>query len=84
MSMITNNLLICLRKPLTLVGGDESDFETQRSCGNIKKDLILKDREYQCDSCGVKIDRDYNASLNILSEGLRILKKDIHGKKKST
>jgi putative transposase len=43
------------------------------NCGNIKKDLTLKDRKYQCDSCGVNIDRDYNASLNILREGLSIL-----------
>jgi len=43
-------------------------------CGNIKKDLTLKDREYICNCCGLVIDRDYNASLNILREGLRILK----------
>ena len=43
------------------------------SCGNTKKDLKLKDREYCCDSCGITIDRDYNAALNILKEGLRIL-----------
>ena len=42
-------------------------------CGNIKKDLTLKDREYVCSSCGLVIDRDYNAALNILREGLRIL-----------
>ena len=53
-------------------------------CGSIKKDLTLKDREYQCDSCGVKIDRDYNASLNILSEGLRILKKNCRDDKVSS
>jgi len=53
------------------------------SCGNIKKDLTLKDREYQCDSCGVNIDRDYNASLNILSEGLKILKKNCRDDKVS-
>jgi putative transposase len=53
------------------------------SCGNIKKDLTLKDREYQCDSCGVKIDRDYNASLNILSEGLRMIKKNCRDDKDS-
>ena len=46
------------------------------NCGNIKKDLTLKDREYQCDSCGVKIDRDYNAPINILVEALRILKQN--------
>jgi len=46
------------------------------NCGNIKKDLTLKDREYCCSSCGIKIDRDYNAALNILKEGLRILQKN--------
>ncbi|WP_297633008.1 transposase [uncultured Clostridium sp.] len=33
-------------------------------CGNIKKDLKLKDRIYKC-SCGLKIDRDLNASINL-------------------
>lgn len=33
-------------------------------CGAIKKDLKLKDRVYQC-SCGLKIDRDFNASINL-------------------
>ncbi len=47
--------------------------KTCSNCGNIKKDLTLKDRVYNCDSCGITIDRDYNASLNILEEGLRIL-----------
>ncbi len=50
--------------------------KTCSSCGNIKKDLTLKDRVYDCGSCGALIDRDYNASLNILKEGLRILKKN--------
>ena len=36
-------------------------------CGNIKQDLKLSDRTYHCDNCGVIIDRDYNASLNLLS-----------------
>ena len=35
------------------------------SCGNIKKDLTLKNRIYKCDCCGLEIDRDYNASLNL-------------------
>ena len=34
-------------------------------CGNIKKDLKLKDRIYKCESCGLIIDRDYNASINL-------------------
>ena len=36
-------------------------------CGNVKNDLKLKDRTYRCDKCGAVIDRDYNASLNLLS-----------------
>lgn len=34
-------------------------------CGSIKKDLKLKDRVYICDKCGLKIDRDKNASINL-------------------
>lgn len=33
-------------------------------CGEIKKDLKLKDRVYKC-SCGLSIDRDLNASINL-------------------
>ncbi|NFT92091.1 IS200/IS605 family element transposase accessory protein TnpB [Clostridium botulinum] len=33
-------------------------------CGNIKKDLKLKDRVYKC-SCGNIMDRDLNASINL-------------------
>ena len=35
------------------------------SCGNVKKSLKLGDRSYDCESCGLIIDRDYNASINI-------------------
>ena len=34
-------------------------------CGNIKRDLKLNDRVYKCNNCGLKIDRDYNASINL-------------------
>ena len=47
--------------------------KTCSNCGYIKKDLILKDREWICPECGVKHDRDYNAALNILHEGLKYL-----------
>jgi len=43
------------------------------NCGNKSKqtkDLSL--RIYDCQVCGFKIDRDYNASINILKEALRI------------
>ena len=38
--------------------------KTCSCCGSIKNDLKLKDRIYQC-SCGLKIDRDFNASINL-------------------
>ena len=50
--------------------------KTCSSCGNIKTDLTLKDREYVCSCCELVIDRDYNAALNILREGLKILTKN--------
>ena len=34
-------------------------------CSNIKKDLKLNDRIYKCGNCGLEIDRDYNASINL-------------------
>lgn len=42
-----------------------SSSKTCSECGSIKKDLKLKDRVYRCPHCGVVIDRDYNASLNL-------------------
>ena len=39
--------------------------KTCSNCGSYKKDLKLKQRVYRCDNCQEKIDRDFNASLNI-------------------
>lgn len=39
--------------------------KTCSCCGNIKPDLKLSDRTYVCSECGLVIDRDYNASLNL-------------------
>ena len=43
------------------------------SCCGHKQDMSLSERIYECPECGSILDRDYNASLNILREGLRIL-----------
>lgn len=36
-------------------------------CGNIKKDLKLSDRLYHCSVCGFTIDRDFQASVNLMN-----------------
>ena len=45
--------------------------KTCHNCGYIYKDLKLSDREWICPHCKSLIDRDYNASLNILTKGLK-------------
>ncbi|MHA1971181.1 MAG: RNA-guided endonuclease InsQ/TnpB family protein [Candidatus Thorarchaeota archaeon] len=35
-------------------------------CGHRKKELSLSEREYHCEQCGLVIDRDFNAALNLV------------------
>ena len=37
------------------------------SCGNIQ-DMPLSERTYLCNRCGMQLDRDINASINILNK----------------
>ena len=46
--------------------------KTCHCCQNIQH-LDLSDRQWTCVQCDVVHDRDHNAAINILSEGLRIL-----------
>ena len=46
--------------------------KTCSHCGNIK-DISLAERTYDCEKCGLVIDRDYNSAINIQREGIRIL-----------
>lgn len=39
--------------------------KTCSCCGAIKKDLKLSDRTYHCNKCGLVMDRDLNASINL-------------------
>lgn len=40
-------------------------------CGSIKKEIKdLSIREYKCSKCGIEIDRDINASINLEYEGI--------------
>jgi IS605 OrfB family transposase len=44
--------------------------QTCSACGNREK-LTLADRTFRCPCCGMVLDRDHNASLNILALGLQ-------------
>ena len=57
-------------KELVQIGRFEPTSKTCSCCGWVKKDLTLKDRVFVCENCGIVIDRDYNASLNIHSVGV--------------
>lgn len=47
------------------IGRFEPSSKTCSSCGYIKHDLTLKDREWACPECGEHHDRDVNAANNI-------------------
>ena len=47
--------------------------KTCNKCKFVNQDLTLEQREWTCPNCGEKLDRDRNASENILEQGLKIL-----------
>ena len=54
--------------------------KTCSNCGHVHEHMDLKDRIYVCEECGFTMDRDLNAAINILREGLRILEEEKAGK----
>ena len=57
-------------------------FPSSKQCHDclyINDELALKDRKWTCPRCGVKHDRDLNASQNILRQGLNMLNRGNHG-----
>ena len=49
-------------------------------CGFKYKGLKLEERFWTCPECGTYLDRDENAAINILQEGLSILSRDTDGR----
>ena len=43
--------------------------KTCSNCGTVKAKLSLSERVYQCDVCGLSIDRDLNAAINLMVAG---------------
>ena len=58
-------------KNILRIGQFAPSSKTCSSCGNINKELTLKDREWTCSSCSVTHDRDINAAINIKSFALK-------------
>jgi transposase len=40
--------------------------KTCSACGTVKTKLCLSERTYNCDACGMVLDRDVNAARNLL------------------
>ena len=38
-------------------------------CGNVKNEMPLSIRTYECEGCGMVLDRDHNAALNLVAVG---------------
>ena len=47
--------------------------KTCSNCGNVKENLSLSDRIYHCNYCGITLNRDYNASMNIKNQGMKLV-----------
>jgi putative transposase len=60
-------------KEVVKIGRWFPSSKTCHCCGYVKQNLKLSDREWVCPSCGENLDRDLNASKNILTEGLKYI-----------
>ena len=60
-------------KQVVLVDSFYPSSKTCSNCGYKKRDLKLSDRFWTCPKCGMNLDRDLNAAVNILHEGERII-----------
>lgn len=55
------------------VGRFYASSKTCNDCGYINKELVLSDRKWTCQGCGVINQRDWNAAKNIEQEALRLV-----------
>ena len=72
--LFTSKLAYKIKGNLVKINKWFPSSKTCSNCGKIKKKLGLSQRTYHCNKCGLAIDRDLNAAINIKAEGLRMLK----------
>ena len=53
--------------------------KTCSNCGSVKAKLSLTERIYRCENCGLVIDRDLNAAINIMVAGSAPETLNVHG-----
>ena len=58
-------------KNILRIGQFAPSSKTCSNCGNINKELQLKDREWTCSCCSTVLNRDVNAAVNIKSFALK-------------
>ncbi|WP_289688242.1 RNA-guided endonuclease InsQ/TnpB family protein, partial [Dubosiella newyorkensis] len=56
-------------KKLTVIKRFEPTSKKCSHCGHVKTKLALSERTYICEACGMVMDRDLNAAINILAAG---------------
>ena len=57
------------RASLRVVNRWYPSSKTCSNCGTVKAKLSLSERVYQCDVCGLSMDRDLNVAINIMVAG---------------
>ena len=60
-------------KQVVLVDRFYPSSKTCHKCGYVNRNLTLSNREWVCPVCGEHLERDINAAINILIEGLRTI-----------
>jgi putative transposase len=52
---------------LIVVSRWEPSTKRCSNCGHLKDSMLLSERVYQCENCGISLDRDLNAAKNLAS-----------------
>lgn len=60
-------------KTVLKIGRYFPSSKTCACCGYKQCDLALSERTWICPSCGIRLDRDVNAAVNVKQEGLKRL-----------
>lgn len=55
---------------LTVVDRFYPSSKTCSGCSKVKKELALKERTYCCEHCGLEMDRDLNAAINLRNQSV--------------